>query len=307
MDGAIQKLITKDNNLIDACFNLSAVEQKVMLLGIANARDLKELTSETPVKVTVQNYIDQFGADSKSAYSQIKEAVDHLFNRYFTYFNPQVDDYTRSRWVYETTYMNEKGFVYIFFTPIVIKMIHTLESHFTKYHLDQVSNFKSKYSLRIFELVIKWLNVGITQKYEITDFRRKLGLENNEYTSIAYLKRDVIDKAVKEINSKSDLNISYEQFKDGRTITHIQFKVQKKATANKIATAKTIKLTPKQVDMFADKLSRDPLFQRHYQANVGEEREAYAKRIASKLQDDFYQNEWLSFLIEAGFKPRYAK
>lgn len=296
------KLITKDNNLIDACFNLSAVEQKVMLLGIANARTLEELTPETPVKVTVQNYIDQFGVDSKNAYSQIKEAVDHLFVRYFTYFNPQVDDYTRSRWVYETTYMNDKGFIYIFFTPVVINMIHTLESHFTKYHIDQVSSFKSKYSLRVFELVVKWLNVGITQKYNIGDFRRKLGLENDEYISIAYLKRDVIDKAVKEINMKSDLQVSYEQFKDGRTITHIQFKVKKKPnTTNKEVSIRVIKLTPKQIDMFSDKLSKYEAFQQHYVAGVGISIEDYKKDIANKLQDDFYAKAWGSYLKDVGF------
>lgn len=37
------KLVVKDNALIDACFNLSLVEQRLLLLAITEARKLRNL------------------------------------------------------------------------------------------------------------------------------------------------------------------------------------------------------------------------------------------------------------------------
>ena len=82
-----KNVIVKANQLIDACFNLSLVEQRILLLAIVNAREIENLTSDTPIKVTVQSYAVQFNVSPKIAYTQIKDSIDHLFNRYFTYFN----------------------------------------------------------------------------------------------------------------------------------------------------------------------------------------------------------------------------
>lgn len=43
----------------------------------------------------------------------------------------------------------------MFFTPTVIKMISRLEANFTKYLIEEVSDFKSKYSIRLYELITK--------------------------------------------------------------------------------------------------------------------------------------------------------
>lgn len=299
-----KNVIVKANQLIDACFNLSLVEQRILLLAIVNAREIENLTSDTPIKVTVQSYAVQFNVSPKIAYTQIKDSIDHLFNRYFTYFNDQINDYTRSRWVHESTYMNEQGFIYVFMTPIVIKMISKLESHFTKYYLDQVASFKSKYSIRLYELVSKWIKLGQTQKYELSDLRNKLGILDNEYSSVAYFKRDVLDKAVKEINAKTELSISYNQFKAGRVVSHIQFKIKPKATDtnNGKRLDSCITLTPKQIDMFSDKLARSPKFQNHYLAEIGKDKEHYKEKIALKLADPFYVNAWVDYLVEVGYK-----
>ena len=48
------KLVVKDNALIEASFNLSLVEQRLMLLAIVEARELPVLTYETPIRVSVR-------------------------------------------------------------------------------------------------------------------------------------------------------------------------------------------------------------------------------------------------------------
>lgn len=305
------RLVVKDNSLIDASFNLSLVEQRLMLLAIVEARELDKLTPDTPIEVRATAYRDQYKTDESEAYKQLADASKQLFNRQFSYIDryADTDAVTVSRWVNEVTYVNDKGMVVMYLNRNVISMISRLQANFTQYLLEQVSDFKSKYSIRLYELLIKYRDIGTSKKFEIADLRSKLGLNEDEYKLNAVFKRDVLDKAVNEISSKADIQIKYEQFKEGRTISHILFKfIKKKETKQKESKDKnTIDmftgLSIKQCLMFGDKLSRDDAFRNHYKANVGENTEDYAERIATMLSDAFYVNEWKDYLLSVGYVP----
>ncbi len=299
------KLVVKDNALIDASFNLSLIEQRLMLLAIVQAREVKNLSSSTPIEITANQYSEQFSIHEKEAYASLKKACDLLFDRRFSFIDKHKGNRVvkKVRWVSEIGYIQNKGMVVLNLSDIVISLISRLEVQFTKYHLNQVSAFKSKFSIRLYELIQKWINNSTTQKYEIQDLREKLGVAVSEYKTMSLFKVNVLEKALSEINAKSDLTVNYEQFKEGRVITHIQFKMKTKDEP-KQQNKKVQLLTPKQIDMFSDKLSNLESFQRHFVADVGQSSEDYSKKIASKLQDTFYQNEWLPFMLEAGFTPK---
>ena len=303
------RLVVKDNALIDASFNLSLVEQRLMLLAIVEAREIQDLTPDTPIEIKASSYREQYNTDSSEAYKQLSEATKQLFNRQFSYIDKYKSDdaITVSRWLNEATYINNKGTVVIYLNRNVISMISRLEANFTKYLLEQVSDFKSQYSIRLYELLIKYKDVGNSKKYTIEEIRSLLGIGVNEYKVLADFKKRVLDLAVKEINDKTDTTIKYEQFKEGRTISHILFKIGKKL-AKKKKDSKDLNtvdmftgLSIKQCLMFGDKLSRDIAFQNHYKANVGENIEDYAERIATMLSDAFYVTEWMPYLETVGY------
>ncbi|WP_180161142.1 replication initiation protein RepM [Acinetobacter sp. YH12064] len=305
------RLVVKDNSLIDASFNLSLVEQRLMLMAIVEARELDKLTPDTPIEVKATAYRDQYKTDKSEAYKQLADATKQLFNRQFSYLDKYKgeDCITVARWVNRASYLNDNGAVVLYMSSEVISMISRLEANFTQYLLEQVSDFKSKYSIRLYELLIKYRDVGNSKKFEIVELRSKLGLEDNEYKLNAVFKRDVLDKAIKEIVNKTDIKIKYEQFKEGRVISHILFKISKKKD-KKSKTGKDMNtidmfadMTIKQALMFGDKLSRDIAFQNHYKANVGESIEDYSERIATMLMDGFYVKEWIQYLENVGFVP----
>lgn len=303
------RLVVKDNALIDASFNLSLVEQRLMLLAIVEAREIQDLTPDTPIEIKASSYREQYNTDSSEAYKQLSEATKQLFNRQFSYIDKYKGDnaITVSRWLNEATYINNKGTVVIYLNRNVISMISRLEANFTKYLLEQVSDFKSQYSIRLYELLIKYKDVGNSKKYTIEEIRSLLGIGVNEYKVLADFKKRVLDLAVKEINDKTDTTIKYEQFKEGRTISHILFKIGKKLAKKKKDSKdqNTVDmftgLSIKQCLMFGDKLSRDIAFQNHYKANVGENIEDYAERIATMLSDSFYVTEWMPYLETVGY------
>lgn len=307
---AKNRLVVKDNSLIDASYNLSLVEHRLMLLAIVAARDIEDLTPESNIEINVKDYIDQYNVSHSTAYETIKDAADVLFNRQFSFHDRYKGHaaITKARWVNKVTYVKTSGQVVLHLSTEVINLISRLEEQFTRYMLDQVSSFKSKYSIRIYELVLKWASVGKTEKYELDDLRGKLGVED-EYKQFSDFKKRVIEAGLKEINtsSKTDITIEVEFFKTGRVVTHAQFKVTEKMIKSVVTPVMNYKMTSAQIDTFGDKLARHTPFQSHFAANAGEETPDYAERIKERLHDPFYVEQWYSYLTAVGFKAKVKK
>jgi plasmid replication initiation protein len=301
------KLVVKDNALIDASFNLSLIEQRIMLLAIVEARECDGLSPNTPIEVSVGDYIHQFKVDSNNAYNLIKDSARTLKRREFSYLDRYKgkEALTTANWVNKVTYVDSSGLIVLYLSNEVISLISRLSEQFTKYYLEQVSDFKSKYSIRLYELVIKWLSLGKTDKYNINDLRSKLGLDVQEYSTMSNFKSNVLDKAVAEINKHTNIHLNYEQFKKGRIITDIQFLIKSKPLPSRQKAIKKAEKTfhemsDAQVNIFGNQLSR--LHELSHLASEGESYEILASRIKDMLRDPKQQIVLLPHLKNLGFK-----
>ena len=99
------------------------------------------------------------------------------------------------------------------------------EIGYLKYQLANVLSLTSKYSYLLY-LYLKDNVFRECWKVSVEELRdKKLDLKNNEcYKQFKYFKRDVLDKAIKEINEKTDISYEWKPIKRGRTVTHIEFK-----------------------------------------------------------------------------------
>lgn len=299
------KLVVKDNALIDASFNLSLIEQRIMLLAIVEARESNNLSPDTSIEVSVSDYIHQFKVDSNNAYALLKDASKTLKRREFSYLDRYkgIEALSTANWVNKVTYVDKSGLIVLYLSHEVISLISKLSEQFTKYYIEQVSDFKSKYSIRLYELIIKWLSVAKTEKYSINDLRSKLGLGVEEYSTMSNFKSNVLDKAISEINKHTDITVDYQQFKKGRVITDIQFSIKSKARPSK--QTNTIKqsfhqMNDAQINLFGNQLSR--LHELSHLANQGESYEELAIKIKDMLRDPTQQKQLLPHLKNLGFK-----
>ena len=245
-----EKYVVKDNDLISACFNLSLNEYRLLLLAMMYAREAEPLTFETQIEIGAMPFAKQYGLEANTAYEAMQDASKTLMRRTYSY-KDRYKGYEATSdvaWVTQATHVPTAGMLVLYLTPQTIKLISRLESHFTKYHIDQVSKFKSKYSIRLYELVIKWKNQKKTEKFEVAKFREMLGV-TNEYKQMSDFKINVLEKAVDEINKHSDITLKYDQFKKGRIISDFQFKITPKAKQKHIQ--KTSSRDPNTIDLFS--------------------------------------------------------
>ncbi|HQV22542.1 MAG TPA: replication initiation protein RepM [Agitococcus sp.] len=224
----MKDLVVKDNRLIQASYTLGLVEQRLILLAIVGSRNLSEhITAETILTVRAEDYAKHFGVERQAGYMALADAVETLFNRRAT-----VDVYDRQknrmrpmtvRWVTAMEYEENSGCVSLRFGHEVIPLITKLEEQFTSYELQQVAGLKSAYAIRLYELLMQWKASKRTPIFDLQEFRRQLGLADNEYSIMGDFKKRVLIASITQINTHTDITVDYEQHKAGRTITGFSF------------------------------------------------------------------------------------
>ena len=211
-------LIVKDNALMNASYNLDLVEQRLILLAILEARESgKGINANDPLTVHAESYINQFGVARQTAYQALKDACKDLFARQFSYQEKRERGRANitSRWVSQIAYIDETATVEVIFAPAVVPLITRLEEQFSQYDIEQISGLSSAYAVRLYELLICWRSTGKTPVIELAEFRKRLGVLDDEYTRSDNFKRWIIENPIKQINEHTDIIASYEQHKKG--------------------------------------------------------------------------------------------
>ncbi|WP_198331076.1 replication initiation protein RepM [Psychrobacter cibarius] len=310
-----KQLVTKDNSLIGASYNLGVVEQRLIFLAIIEAREQKTLIEAGGLlRIYAQSYAKKFDVEKHTSYEAMKRAVEGLYEAGFAY--SKIDKQSgkmgryKSRWVDKIGYIDDLGCVELIFASDVIPLITRLEARYTEYELKQVVGLQSEYAIRLYELIIQWRSVGKTNPISLAELREKLGLVD-EYKRIEAFKRRVLDLAVKQINEYTDITVDYEQHKQGRVITGFTFKFRIKDKVKKALESKrdadtpdmltSLKMTDKQRGTFATKLSRMSELSTH--SKPGENYQQFAARIETELLDEHKQIFYIPYLEKLGFQP----
>ena len=305
-------LVVKDNALINASYNLELTEQRLIMLAIINARESGQgITADSKLEIHASDYAKLFNVSIDASYKALKEAVNNLFNRQFSYTaeykRTGKTGVVRSRWVSRIFYVDDLALLEITFAPDVVPLVTRLEEHFTSYQAKQVAHLTSKYATRLYELLIAWREVGKVPQIEISTFRNRLGLLENEYTAMSDFKKRVLEPSIKQINEHTDITVTYEQHKKGRLISGFSFKLKQKQQP-KIEVKRDpntpdffVKMTDAQRHLFANKMSEMPEMSKYSQGT--ESYQQFAIRIADMLLEPEKFRELYPILEKSGFQP----
>ena len=239
-------LIVKANALVEASYYLTANEQRLILSAITQVPKNGVLRDDRIYLVNADDFI-ALGVHPKTAYREMEEAIQRLFDRMITIKNNGA--YLKTRWVQsigkvnkeiadklgllpanELVLLDKKSLVYgIQFSHQVLPFLTNLTANFTKYKLTEIAGFSSHYSYRFYEFIMQFQSTGVT-KISLNDLRQRLDLDD-KYKATRDLNRWVIETAIKEINERSPYKVEYTLLKTGKKFTHLELKFKKKETA----------------------------------------------------------------------------
>lgn len=216
-------LLVKHNNLIQGKYYLEASEQKLLY------KIFEEIQKKSYTTRIVQINFQDFYNDYKSVLTKnitkkdFKNLIESLQDK-----KPYIikgDEYIRTQWykIYGKVDLSE---VKLELDVDVFEYVQSLDKNFTGLRLETLYAFKSFHSMRIYELLKQWCETRKEIPYTVDSLKELLGIEDNAgYKNFFNFKKYVLDKALKEINEKSELTAEMETIKEGRKTVGIIFKI----------------------------------------------------------------------------------
>ena len=293
-------------NRVTECFkSMSVDEKRILIMASPVARNINA-TEQDSILISAQQFAEECGIKVNSAYKQIEIASKKLVDRSFSYTNEKGKK-VYSNWVIDATY--EDAGVSLRFTSVVLMMLKILDKYnpYTRYKKDVVLKLKKDYSIDFYHLAKKSEKLG---NFELTidSMFIEFGLPES-YRDLRNLKRRVLKDPIDEINKHTDIDLTYEPIKKGRSVVGFKFTVREK-TKHKTITVQgrdkdTIdmffKMSDSQINMFGNQLSKLPELGKYADGNEGYE--ALASRIKDMLKDPEKQKLLVPHLKKLGFTP----
>lgn len=216
-------VVTKANKLVEASYRLSVSEQRVMALLVTqihpNDEDFK------PYRFKVAN-LEKLVADGdrkqQGLYSRVKALTRGLQEKVLQIREP--DGLLQVSWLCAAKYFEGVGEVELEFSPRLKPYLLQLQERFTSYKLGNVVKLRSRYSVRLYELLKQYESLG-KRSFELAELRRILGLSENELARWVDFKRFVLEVAKRELPKKTDLGFSYTTRKHVRAVAWVDFKI----------------------------------------------------------------------------------
>ena len=217
-------LVVKSNALVQASYKLTLNEQRLVLLGVSMLDSRRPgirpgFNQYEGIKITAQDYAEAFHIPIRHAYDELREATLNLFERSVIQVEGKGKKTIKDRWVSRVAYHDGEGWAELSFSHHLLPHLTSLGRDFTKYRLGQVANLRSTYAVRLFEWCVRFRDQG-WMVVTIDDIRKRLGIE---YARYADMRRKVIEPAVSELKTKSNLEIDWEPVRKGRAVVAVRF------------------------------------------------------------------------------------
>ncbi len=247
-------LIVKANDVVRASYHLSVNEQRLVLSALAQLPKGENIAENRMYFVKAENFIE-LGVHPKTAYRELKQAVERLYNRSIIIHSNGIEIKTRwvqfvvrltKEWIIKNKNLFEKaGHIFdipafqddifdvdvfpedyvvvgVQFAEPILPFLVNLKDNFTSYLKQDIAGLSGAYSIRIYELIMQFKS-SMYVKLTLKELRNILEL-GDKYPLTADLKRWVIDLAINEISEKSPITANYKLIKTGKKFTHLEIR-----------------------------------------------------------------------------------
>ncbi|TQC70101.1 replication initiation protein (plasmid) [Pantoea dispersa] len=218
--------IKQSNELTEAAYYLPLQAKRVLWLCLmqayfSDATDDFENDVLPLFTVSVSDYVKYFNVATAVASRDVKAGVKALGESTVTFYprDGEFEQVTRP-WLSEAGMKRGRGSWQIEFNYKVMPFLVGLSSQFTTYSLYDCGQLNSVKVIRLYESLCQFRSSGTW----ITDHEwlcERFMLADSQKSNKAEMKRTFLEPAIKKINEKTPLKVSYKTLEDGRFLFNV--------------------------------------------------------------------------------------
>jgi plasmid replication initiation protein len=236
-----ERWVAMSNAIVRSAQGLSLPEKQIIMLAVSklDSRKFHGKDNLPRIRLTAAEMVEAYGLDPSHAYKHLKQAGDHLYERSLV-FREQAPSRAKSgkkpgevvmrcRWIGSQKYHDGEGWMEMVFWPEIVPHLTALKGRFTEYQMKQVARLRSNYSWRLLEVLMQFSgkdkkSPAGTVLIEIGDFHHAMEAPQSHLENFAFLRRRIIEPAIKELMEKDGWLIDWKPIKRGRKVAQLQFR-----------------------------------------------------------------------------------
>ncbi len=224
-DGDLE--VKKSEAIVKARYKLSPLAIKFISVVISNLKRSDDLNEEYVVKV--KDFKELTGQKTKRIYELIDEALNDLLKNPLTIpLGDEKNSILKANWVSGAIYND--GEVRFMIYPKLRPFLLEVKEKYLKYKLENILSLRSSYVIRLYEILKDWLEMysrygSKAEKIISLDEFREI-LEIPKGYMFGDIKRQILNKAKKELIEYTDILFDYKELKTGRKVTHLHFYIR---------------------------------------------------------------------------------
>ena len=175
--------------------------------------------------LTAQEFSNVFNVKIQHSYQLLHRAISRLMKTSVFVEKMNAGQIWQINICATACYNQKMGSITIEFTDQVMPYIQQAKERFVLYNLKEISNFKSIYSTRLYEILQEFKDTGwMVRSVEQLRSAFATGKKLSAYKDF---KKFTFDHACREINQHYKMNLQYEEIKEGRKVVAIKFTFKK--------------------------------------------------------------------------------
>jgi plasmid replication initiation protein len=186
--------------------------------------------------LTAKEFSELFNTDIDNSYRFLQKAVDKLMKTDIKVERIELKEVWRINVCSMAKYNKGGGYITVKFTDDVMPYLAQVKKKFVLYNLKEIANFGSLYTTRLYELLQEFKETGWMLKS--VDQLREAFAVGNSFKLYGDFKAKILNHACQEINDNYDMDLRFEEEKEGRRVVAVKF-FFKKTFVHEVTNRKT--------------------------------------------------------------------
>ena len=218
------ELVVQHNKLIESKYRLTLQEKRVILWLLSQIKPTDN--DFTRHRISIKEFCSITQVSHHGMYTELQKVTKRLIGRVLSIRDLSKNRTLQVSWLSVADYWHNEGIVELKIAQELRPYLLELKKEFTVIKIPDIMGLSSIYAVRIFELLKQYQYLG-SREIDISDLRKFCFIEGNKYKLYGIFKVKVLEIAKREINSKTDILIDYEEIKQSRKITSVNFSIKK--------------------------------------------------------------------------------
>lgn len=222
-----RNIVKQGYELINAKYKLNTSEIKFILNAITKINkdddNFKEYT------ITIKELENTLDKDQNE--TRLKQFAKKILSKPLEI--PTQNGWFVANWFSDIEYVRGKAMFKVSFSSKLKPYLLELKEKFVKYHIENIINLNSEYSIKIYQLLKQYENIQ-SRTFTVVELQDLLQVPDSYKIKYNDFKKKVLEVSKKELVQKCDIYFEYKEIKESRKIVQIEFIIKKNSQSIKL-------------------------------------------------------------------------